>query len=123
MKLRNRKDNFIADLEGNWYITETGNKIVIKNYKSSSRFEYTSLEQMAKEWETVKEPLLKGELKESLKIWAKLNNFTKLEFKSYSNIWSTFLGKNSDDYYITYELSYELPYLEEKEYDIKELVG
>lgn len=124
MKLRNKEHrDIIADFQGNWSLRDEGDKVVLKNDVGVSRYEYTSLEQLTKEWQTIKEPLLKGELKESLKIWAELNNFTKVEYHSYSSGWSNFTAKTSKGYYITYEIGYELPDFEEKEYDIKELVG
>lgn len=71
MKLRNKEHrDIIADFQNYWSLCDEGNKIVIKNDKGVSRFEYTSIEQFAKEWETVKEPLLKGDLRLAIKTWA-----------------------------------------------------
>lgn len=123
MKLKKVNEDFIVDLQDGWLLQDSGDKIILRNTYGVSSFEYTCLEEFAKEWQTVKEPLLKGELKESFKIWAKLNNISIVQYNSFSNSWSTFMGKNLDDYYVTYEIGYVLSNLEEKEYDIKELVG
>lgn len=70
MKLRNKEHrDIIADFQGNWSLSDEGDRIVLKNDVGVIRFEYTSLEQLAKEWETFKEPLLYGDLKFAVKVW------------------------------------------------------
>ena len=70
MKLRNKQHrDIIADLQNNWCLMETGDKIILKNQAGVGRFEFTSLEALAKEWETIKEPLLKGDLRFAVKVW------------------------------------------------------
>lgn len=131
MKLRNKEHrDIIADFQGDWSLCDFGDKIVIKNLVGVSRFEYTSLEQLAKEWVTVKEPLLKGDLRLAIKIWAeqcgaKLDDTIK--YYVYDNfIRFKLFTEREEGVLINYdfELPYKLPILNDcKSYTLEDLVG
>ena len=129
MRLKYIKDpdlNLIADLQKGWKICDNGVKIRIENTLGSNKFEYESLEDFNKEWATLKEPLLQGKLRESLKSWAEYQGVKKLTYTKSSNYnysWFSFEDKQSH-LFIDYEINTKLFNLENnKEYTLEDLVG
>lgn len=133
MRLKYIKDpdlNLIADLQKGWEIRDNGVKIKIYNSMGITKFEYDSLEQFNKEWATLKEPLLKGDLRFAIKVWLdycnakpcdkvtyyELSDYSRLRLYKHDNE-----GK-SDNYCI--ELKYKLMALKDVEsYTVQQLVG
>lgn len=124
--IKEPKFNLIADLQKGWEIRDNGVKIRIENTLGSNKFEYNSLEDFNKEWETLKEPLLQGKLRESLKLWAEYQGVKKLTYTKSSNYnysWFSFEDKQSH-LFIDFEINTKLINLENnKEYTLEELVG
>ena len=118
--------NLIADLQKGWQICDNGVKIRIENTLGFNKFEYESLEDFNKEWATLKEPLLQGKLRESLKSWAEYQGVKKLTYTKSSNYnysWFSFEDKQSH-LFIDYEINTKLFNLENnKEYTLEDLVG
>ena len=118
--------NLIADLQKGWIIRDNGLKIRIENTLGFNKFEYESLEDFNKEWATLKEPLLRGKLRESLKSWAEYQGVKKLTYTKSSNYnysWFSFEDKQTH-LFIDYEINAKLFDLENnKEYTLEELVG
>lgn len=116
--------NLIADLQKGWIIRDNGVKIRIENTLGFNKFEYESLEDFNKEWATLKEPLLQGKLRESLKLWAEYNGIKKLKYTKSSN-YSCFSFEDKQSHLlIDYEINTKLFNLENnKEYTLEDLVG
>lgn len=131
MKLRNKiHPEIIADFQVNWSLRDEGDKIELRNISSVSKFEYNSIEKLAEEWETVKEPLLKGDLRLAIKIWAeqcgaKLDDV--IAYYCYGTYFQFNLSTEDNKGLISnydFEIPFNLPYLEdEKSYTVKDLVG
>lgn len=129
MRLKYIKDpdlNLIADLQKGWIIRDNGVKIRIENTLGFNNFEYESLEDFNREWATLKEPLLQGKLRESLKSWAEYQGVNKLTYtKSCNYNYSCFSFEDKQSHlFIDFEINTKLINLENnKEYTLEELVG
>lgn len=133
MKLKYIKDpesNLIADLQRNWSLFDTGDKIVLRNNEGVSRYGYSTLEEFAKEWKTVKEPLLKGDLRRAIRVWLDYCN-AKLDDKLYYYEYETcsrlrLYTKDNKGIERTYcfEMAFKMDALEDAViYTVEQLVG
>lgn len=127
MKLRYIKQpdlDLVADLRNGWEIRNNGAKIELVRVGGVSKFEYDTLEQFNEEWKTVKEPLLYGKLRESLKLWAEYQGFKKIKYIQFSNH-SLFRSCDDERYsFYDFEIRTRLYDLQDRKvYDLTDLVG
>lgn len=127
MKLKYIKDpdlNLIADLQKGWNIRDTGVKIRLENTSGFSRFEYDSLEDFNREWATLKEPLLQGKLRESLKLWAEYHGVNKVRYRRKTKYSLFYFYDKNLKFDIEFKINTRIYNLEDDtEYNIIDLVG
>lgn len=131
MKLKYIKEpDLIADLQKGWKIYDNGLKIIIENTLGYNKFEYDSLEDFNREWETIKEPLLKGDFRLAIKVWLDYCNakpddrvhYYELSESSRLRLYTKNKEGNADSYCI--ELERKLANLKDVEgYTVQQLIG
>lgn len=98
MKLQKVNEDFIVDLGYDWSLKESGGKIVLYKIGTVTEFEYTTLEEFAKEWRTLKEPLIKDEkIRKAVRAWAEAVGVDELKYVDSG--WSrVYFRTKSDEY-------------------------
>lgn len=115
--------NLIADLQKGWEIKDNGVKIRLVNTLGISNFEYESLEDFNREWETLKEPLLQGKLREGLKAWAEYQGLERINYRKPSDYSVFYFYDKNLGFTIDFEIKTKILDLDEGEYKLKDLVG